>query len=871
MYLRTLIFAMIAVFSPLVWAADAPEIPVETVGSTVYIADAGATELRQTLALRVAVQPEIVLPSEITFHCTVLSPAAYDAVELTLTIEPTDGPVVYEGAMTVDIPSGEREFQMIWPAPGDFADGDYRIQVTAARSNGTHLASTRLSLRSLSPGRVSETVSQASAAIGGLDAHVSRLGREAFAPAVLHRLAIAHETVRFAEDAWQDSDWPLAYDRALEALDADASVRSGLTFAALAPERFATSPSVSPAHIAIRNAAVESSSSPVFLYGVRLTLPEAEYLADIARFGMNAVVLELSPADVLPDSNSVTDLHGLLKPILDECDSLGIAVALQLQPQKMTGWALDQWPDMARAQFDPFYYDVTHPRALHVLAKFYAAVGAYLDREPRIFAVSVVDAPRFRISDEPMRQGLVVHLRQHYESDVALNLAWQTRLPSIDDIPIRWDWEKRSYQAHLQRYHRDQVTGFFSWIVNALGPNARRVPLAFTAPGSTFAIGSFKDGIDSELLNGTFAASGCESITAAPPSAYALPFPDTQMQVELSRSMNRANPVINFGAQVGDAANGLSEHADYPYRERARIWQAAMDGVDVNFVPLKALFDTGEGRITPHDTRDLAGFVSGGHTLNRLAGVVQQFQTQVSPVAILWSDSSRMLDNGAPYLPSLRRAYEGAACFGLPLRFISERQMAAGELSSVSILILPEVSALTDAAFEALEKFVENGGRLVSTGSSVPYDAYAESRALRLQASPLTKLVRGVENADNYLRALDAAFEASDLKDFPRAVDELGYPIPGIVSRYLENDEGRYLYLVNLNHDAKRVQLPVGRLEGRDVIDGRVVQFPLEIEPLDPMLIAITPAEAEVEGAASGLPEASGPPSAMVEPVALEQ
>ena len=198
------------------------------------------------------------------------------------------------------------------------------------------------------------------------------------------------------------------------------------------------------------------------------------------------------------------------------------------------------------------------------------------------------------------------------------------------------------------------------------------------------------------------------------------------MQTELFRSMKRSNPIINFNARMGEAANDSLDRSQVPYRERARIWQAAIDGVDVNIAPLEALFDTGDGRITPHDTRDLAGFVSGGQSLNRLAGIVQQFQSQASPVAILWSDSSRMLDNGAPYLPSLRRAYEGAACFGLRTRFISERQLAAGELDTISILILPEVSALTDAAFDALERFVENGGRLVSTGSSVPYDAYAE-------------------------------------------------------------------------------------------------------------------------------------------------
>jgi len=869
MHIRILIAAICVAYSFFAFGIDAAEGPSQSIapGDTFYISNEGATPLRQTLALRVESRPQVMLPAEIDFRCTVISTSEYDDIAIEISIEPLGGPMLYEGGLNVNLVRGEKVVLLRWNADSELADGDYEVLISAKRPDGSHMASTRLRMRKLSHGLVSETLARASDAVIALGDHVSRLGEESFPPAAIRWLAIARETVREADQAWRDANWPVAYDQALEALKVDSAVRSGLTFAALAPERLAESPTVVSNALTIRDGAIASGDTPVFLFGVRLSLADAEHAAGIGRFGMNAVVLEFGPADVLTDPDTVIDLDIVLDPILDACAAQGIAVAFQLQPQKMAGWALDQWPEIARSQFDPFYYDVTHPRALDVLKKFYGVVGAYVDQEPRVFAVSVADAPRFRISDDPMRHGFIDHLRHVYESNVDMNMAWQTRLPSFDDVPIRWDWEKRAYQAHLQRYHRDQVTGFFSWIVNAFGSNDRDVPLTFAAPNSTFAIGSAKDGIDLEVLNRTLAASGSQSAQSISSGGYGLPFPDAQMQVALLRSLNPSKPVLDFEAVVG-RQDATSRHtAVSPLRERSRLWQLAMAGVDLSVTPSEALIEVVEGRIALHDTRDLAGFISGGETLNRLAGIVQRFQRQAMPVAILWSDSSRMLDGGSPYLPSLRRAYEGATSFGLPVRFISERQVAAGELDTVEVLILPEVLALADEAFDKLDGYVADGGQLVSPGSSMPYDAYGVSRSLQLRASPLTKLVRGGQRAIDYLRALDAAVDAADLDEIPRAVDRRMYPILGVVSRYLEEDEGRYLYLVNLNSKPERIYSPVDNLEGRDLIDGRPVRFPLELEPLDPMLIALSPPEVDEVGLESTDSPSSDPPIALIEPV----
>lgn len=869
MAIRLPLFLLIsAVAMPWAVAEDAPT-PAEPGWAIVYIEDLGPTPLRQKLGLEVDTDRQTALPADLDFRCTLLAQTDYDDVNLAMEISPADGPVLFTGDLTLDLAEGAQSALLRWTPEYDIADGDYDVRLTATRPNGHHMASTRLRVRKFSEGQIKAALADASDAVEQLEDHVQALGADSFTPAALQQLAVAGETLELARIAWADANWSEAYDRAKEAAKSAQAIRSGLTFASLAPERFAPGAALDVQQLVIRNGAIVSDGTPVYLYGVRMGLSETDRIAELNTFGLNAVVLELSPADVLPSRHATIDLPSRMDPILDECAAAGIALALQLEPHKIPGWALDQWPDIARTQFPPFHYDVTHPRALDVLETFYRAIGAYIKSEPRILAVSLAAAPRFRISDEPMRQGFAAYLAQVYPTKVELNLAWRTRLTAIEDVPIRWDWDKPAYQAHLQRYHRDQVTGFFSWMVDKFGPDAAELPLMFTAPQSTFALASAKDGIDMEALNRGFVASGVETITEAPPSPYALPFPDTQMQYTLMRSLNPDRPVFNFNAVVGEPRPVAAPQDAYPFAERARLWTAAIDGADLSVASVDALFDSGEG-FRPHDTRDLAAFISGGQTLNRLAPIVQKFQAQPAPVAIVWSDSSRIFENGSPYLPSLRRAYEGVASFGLPIRFISERQIAAGGLDSVAIVVLPDVNALADEAFDALDRFLAEGGRMVSTGSSVPYDAYGKSRPSRLQASPLTKLVRGSENPRNYLLALDAAFEASPLDEIPRVINDRRYPILGVISRYYAGDEARYLYVVNLRHEPVMAHLPVGHLEGRDLIEGRPVRFPMELAPLDPMLIELEQWDSAMDAAPEQTP-ASETPTAIVQPVMQDE
>ena len=104
-----------------------------------------------------------------------------------------------------------------------------------------------------------------------------------------------------------------------------------------------------------------------------------------------------------------------------------------------------------------------------------------------------------------------------------------------------------------------------------------------------------------------------------------------------------------------------------------------------------------------------------------------------------------------------------------------------------------------------------------------------------------TIFVRGSDTPTVYLHALDAAYVFGVLPPIPRTINRYGYPLEGVQSRYVELDGQEYLYVVNLRREPVRVNLYGGPRKGRDLVRGRGIQFPTELEPLAPVLVHLAP------------------------------
>jgi hypothetical protein len=78
-----------------------------------------------------------------------------------------------------------------------------------------------------------------------------------------------------------------------------------------------------------------------------------------------------------------------------------------------------------------------------------------------------------------------------------------------------------------------------------------------------------------------------------------------------------------------------------------------------------------------------------------------------------------------PHVLAMKQAYEGTVYLDSPTRFVTERQIEAGRLDGLKLLILPAVEYQNAATQKAVMEWVRAGGSLVLTPNSWLGDEYA--------------------------------------------------------------------------------------------------------------------------------------------------
>jgi hypothetical protein len=235
--------------------------------------------------------------------------------------------------------------------------------------------------------------------------------------------------------------------------------------------------------------------------------------------------------------------------------------------------------------------------------------------------------------------------------------------------------------------------------------------------------------------------------------------------------------------------------------------------------------------------------------------LVAAFQRAPTDVGILFSASSKILDDGTPHLATAKRAFEGTSFGGYHTRFLTESQVAAGAFDNIKMLAIPLTPSLTDAAFQRVAGYVEQGGPVARPGDPIPYNERGLSRGDVVRPTGRTVLVRDAGLATEYLHAMDAANDWGALPSIPRPINAFGYPLEGVRTRYLVHEGGHYLYLVNLRREPVQVFLAGNMQNGRDLIGGRDVEFPREVPALQTMLIKLDTAPFVTEATLPVAPE----------------
>ena len=806
--------------------------------------------------------PEAVPISEpVQFDLEIMTAVPYQDTRILLLVEDLDENPISESSMNLELRRGRNDVSIQWD-PAQLAPGLYTLLVVVDYAQGFRPASyvvpiQRVSaahwraeierLQGLLPQLEKSITSLASGPQGG-EPGASDSGVTGHAPYLQVRKKIVWEALETARNAliqqlWRLVDRNLAY--AIQGLDA---IRAEITFSNAVPESMIPH-NAYPISVEIRNGGLYERDNPLFLIGAALqpendavtgatgdyrdetgsmaflqSLPVSRQVEWIKNHGLNFAVLTC-PLNV--ESSSA---RARLAAFADAADQFKMPWVLQIDQAGVEGPMMDAWPEllepgfanMAHADFSAVYKRIAADTVSIAGIQHYLPIG-----------VSVARDPRFFYDGESIRGEFVERIKERYPDRIDLNRLWRAHLADFNEITIWGEHpehayqNQRAYQYEWQTFHRGLITLFFSGLKQELAQAAPNVPVMLTLPESAFSSGETRNTPSREDMSHLMDMNGAQAVFEPGETLYAMNYPLPHAYITLMRSYSPGKPVLLLDTMIN-----ISKLKTVRAREamvRSAVWEAVMSGATgIALSSDSSVYNFPEA---------VAAYAHAAMEVNRLAPIVMAFQQAPAEIAILFSESSKIMDGGVPHLESARFAFEGSSFSGFPVRFMTEKQIESGGLENVKVLVLPNTMAVPDGTFTELSKYVEEGRMVARVGTPIPYNERGHSRSDVIRATGNTVLVRGMNLPTEYLHAMDAALVGGVLPEIARPINAHGYPVEGVRSLNIQHEGQSYLYIINLRRTPVVVHLSGLASSGRDLIQGREISFPRELQPLDPMLI----------------------------------
>lgn len=850
-------FAVLMVLLSLAWCIlPAGESFGETAYDAIWFGEPIVTQ-GQKLSFKFHYPEEILIGTVVPLDLEIMSSIAYEGTVVRMMLHDLDGNLVDDSEVTLDLHRGRDDVSIKWD-PTNLKPGDYRMLVVVDYAQEYMPACYEVPVYRVSVARWRSRIDELEGLMPAMEKGIEALEpapdtREinpqaedtSVAASLKMRAKVIREALTEARRALDAENWRSADQYVVYAGDAYTVLRADVTFSKSIPESL-SSHLAYPARLEIRDGGLYENATPFFLIGASLKADGAgqtggsqeatppsglacgntpvEKLAWLKEHGLNFALLSFKVG------SDISVYREQITALADASGKLGIPWALQVDQTNVAGALMDAWPELLEPGFVNLAHSGFSEVYVHTMKDLLAVAGA--QASPPV-AVSLAVKPQFKYDGEPIREQFIQRVKEWHPDRQELNRVWHAHLADFNEITIWGDYpeysyqNQRAYQYEWQHFHRGLITAFFSGLKQDIAALAPAMPVMIDMAASAFLPGETRNTPGREDMAALMDINGSSVYCAWGDGLYAMNYPVPHASLALMRSYAKGKPVLVLDADIDvNGANTISQREAFTY---SAVWELIMSGASgIALSPDASVYRYPEA---------LAAYAQAAMDVNRLAPIVMAFQQAPEEIAVLFSEASKIMDNGIPHLESAQFAFEGSSFAGFPLRFITEKQVETGVLNDVKVLVLPSTMAVPDATFERLDKFVEDGGMVARVGTPIPYNENGQSRNDVIRATGNTILVRGMNLPTEYLHAMDAALVGGVLPEIVRPVNAYGYPLEGVRSRYVTHDGEMYLYIINLRHTPVTVHLSGLASSGRDLLRGRDVSFPREMTPLDPMLI----------------------------------
>lgn len=458
-------------------------------------------------------------------------------------------------------------------------------------------------------------------------------------------------------------------------------------------------------NLTIRDGAFYSGDEEVLLIGPLGWWEPFDDLKSLSELGFNLFSSTLIAQAVTPAPDKVRlDGARRIDRGLREAAKYNLAFDFLISPHPLPqGWK-EKHPEMAQYPSGGWIgSSLYHTATRTMIDAMWKNLLPVVRDNPNLIALDLVNEWSFSDGVREIHPVMLAKfraaMRERYGSVAAANRNWGTDCRDFDSLDpmklkrvstgFRYDFESFRNREGLEnlRFLRDTARKY----APGTPLHVKSIAVTDLDPGQYLPVGVQREE-RGEITD--FAGSDCAGI----------------MELDFYRSMVPGKPAADTEFHVSVNTT--------PHEMAADAWSAMLHGESLRE------YYAWTGRYSAelmaagallHIPESLEALGRTALDLRRLAPEVVAFQRRIpdAEVALLYSPASMYT---VPEYPArLRRAHAELSHLDLPVRFLSERQLAAGKTGQVKVLVIPGAQRLERETAEALADFAARGGTILAT------------------------------------------------------------------------------------------------------------------------------------------------------------
>ena len=589
---------------------------------------------------------------------------------------------------------------------------------------------------------------------------------------------------------------------------------------------------------------------PVFFVGYGHFSQVRSDVEKFPGYGCNMIQIEFGPRSVLPAEGEVSDeAIDAFVAVCKRAEEAGVAVNLLLSPHYFPGWAMEKWPHLKDCTGGFFKYCVHAPESRAIIERSLRRVIPRIKDLPALHSLCLSNEPiNVQVAKCPYvrRQWHEWLGRKH--GDVArMNERWRTQFKRFEDVDVpEAKFVPGPVTYDFVCFNQEVFAGFHRWMADVIHEMAPRVP------------------VHAKIMMGAHFHRGTHGIWSVSPELFGqlsqISGNDLGWMHHRRGDWNsgwlRANMALDFQRSMADlpvfnSENHLIVDRDHdvipPDHVYTVLWQEAIHGQSATTIWVwqrtNSYVSSLAGSIIHRpDCTEAAGRAC--LDLNRLAPQVTAIQNATPEIVLFWSQASVI--QGDEHVYALRTAYEALSFLGLPLGFVTERQLAryASDegiplpLRAAKVVVVAGATHVPANVLAGLGRFREQGGVVLCVGDCLQSDEYMQTRAERPDFGTPIALP---EESRELLRTFEARLPAWGVARRIRLVDKDGQPAWGVELRSARYRNRWIANICNHHRDPQTVRLLLDAkpTAGTDLISGKAADRDFVVDPQVPMLVAL--------------------------------